>query len=146
MIEEGRRDRLCVQALDPENRHSCIIQISHERLLTVAKWGAWAVREAAELVPFVLQHPVAVFQGLRRDSDEDPGGTGWRCYSGSPAVKFAKDGSESNPEPNQVFLVFVNDEGVAYNWRWEPAALEAPGFPRGYDTRFKETMYHEADD
>jgi hypothetical protein len=111
MAKESRRDRLCIEALDPVSRQACVVQISQQRLLTIAKWGAWAVKEASEIVPLVLQHPRAVFEGLRREEDEDPRGTGWRCYCGRPTKKFAKDGSEANPNPNQVFLVFVNDEG-----------------------------------
>jgi hypothetical protein len=146
MAKESRRDRLCIQALDPENRQTCIVQISQQRLLTIARWGAWTVEEASEIAPFILQHPAAVFQGLRQDEDEDPRGTGWRCYFGRPTKTVRKDGSEANPDPNQVYLVFVNDEGVAYNWRWEHADPKKPDFPKGYETRFKDTVYHEGDD
>ncbi|MFO0970541.1 MAG: hypothetical protein U0793_33775 [Gemmataceae bacterium] len=146
MAEESRRDRLCIEAFDPDSGGTCIAQISQPRLLTVAKWGPWAVREASEVVPFVLQHPSAVFEGLRRDEDEDPRGTGWRCYCGHPTKKFRKDGSEVNPDPGQVFLVFVNDEKVAYNWRWEPIDLDEPDFPKGHEQRYKKLVYHEGDD
>ena len=97
-------------------------------------------------MPLVLQQPRTVFQGLRRDQDEDPRGTGWRCYCGKPTKKFLKDGSEANADLGQVFLVFVNDEGVAYNWRWEPADPESADFPNGHHTRFKDTVYHEGAD
>ena len=100
-------------------------------------------------MPAMLQHPTAVFEGLRRDEDEDPGGTGWRCYIGHPAVSFRKDGSEADPHPNQVYLVFVNDEGVVYNWRWEMADLDHPDFPKGVfgqNERFKKRVYYEGDD
>jgi len=88
MAQESRRDPLCIEAFNPEKRQSCIVQISQQRLLTIAKWGAWAVKEAAELVPHILQHPLIIFQGLRRDDDEDQRGTGWRCYCGKPTKKF----------------------------------------------------------
>jgi hypothetical protein len=39
-----------------------------------------------------------------------------------------------------------NDEGVAYNWRWEPADLDTPDFPKGHENRFKDTVYHEGND
>jgi hypothetical protein len=42
MAKESRRDGLCIDALDPETRQTCIVQISQHRLLTIAKWGAWA--------------------------------------------------------------------------------------------------------
>ena len=38
---------------------------------------------------------------------------------------------------HKVYLVFVNDEGVAYNWRWEKADADDPKLPNGYQTRFK---------
>src|SRR5690349_20723974 len=103
MARESRRDRLCIQALDPANRQTCLVQISQYRLLTIAKWGPWAVKETAEVVPYVLQHPLAVFQGLRLDEDEPLQGTGWRCYCGKPIKRFQKDGSEANADPNHVF-------------------------------------------
>jgi hypothetical protein len=141
MAKESRRDRLCIHALDPVTRQTCVVQISQQRLLTIAKWGAWAVKEAAENVPLVLQHPLAIFQGLRRDEDEDPRGTGWRCYCGKPSTKYLKNGSEANADAGQVFLVFVNDESVAYNWRWESVDPENPDYPKSCETRFKSTVY-----
>lgn len=138
---ENRRDRLCIEALAPGSAKPCLVQISQSRLLTIAKWGKWAVKEAAELVPYVLQFPVAVFEGLRREEDEDPRGAGWRCYCGRPAKKFQKDGSEANVDPGRIYLVFVNDEGVAYNWRWENADLANPNFPNDSAMRFKSTVY-----
>lgn len=128
MAKEKRRDNLCIEAFDPASRQPCLVQFSQRRLMTIAKWGLWAVKEASEIVPTILQNPRVVFEGLRRDEDEDPRGVGWRCYCGKPSKKFIKDGSEANADPNQLFLVFVNDEGVAYNWRWEYADLENPDF------------------
>jgi len=39
-----------------------------------------------------------------------------------------------------VFLVFVNDEGIAYNWRWEKADEDEPDLPRRFKTRFKKRL------
>jgi hypothetical protein len=39
-----------------------------------------------------------------------------------------------------VYLVFVNDEGVAYNWRWEKAEPEQPDLPVDHQTRFKKRL------
>jgi hypothetical protein len=55
--------------------------------------------------------------------------------------KAIEDGLEANPDPGRVFLVFVNDEGIAYNWRWEIADPENVNLPREYATRFKVTVY-----
>jgi hypothetical protein len=39
-----------------------------------------------------------------------------------------------------VYLVFVNDETVAYNWRWEKADPDQPTLPVGHATRFKKRL------
>ena len=36
-----------------------------------------------------------------------------------------------------MYVVFVNDDNVAYNWRWEKSDPEKPTLPMGYQTRFK---------
>jgi hypothetical protein len=62
------------------------------------------------------------------------------------AEQEVREGRVANPDPNQVFLVFVNDEGVAYNWRWEAADMESGNFPKAHETRFKKTVYHAGND
>ncbi len=97
-------------------------------------------KECAYVVPMILQQPTAVFEGLRRDEDEDRTGYGWRCYCGIPERAYSADGTAMRPYPGQVYLVFVNDEGVAYNWRWEPADPEDPRLPAGYQDRFRRQL------
>lgn len=91
-------------------------------------------------MPMILQKPTAIFEGLRRDEDEDRGGYGWRCYCGVPAQSYRSDGTAVPPYHSQVYLVFVNDERVAYNWRWEKADPDNPKLPLGYETRFKQRL------
>ena len=90
--------------------------------------------------PAVLQHPAAVFEGLRWDEDEDRKGVGWRCYCGIPGHAYLRDGTAIQPYAGQVYLVFVNDERVAYNWRWEEADPDNPRFPMGFQERFKRQL------
>ncbi len=85
----------------------------------------------------ILEQPTAIFEGLRRDEDEDKWGSGWRCYCGRPTQSYRSDGSVSPPYPGQIYLVFVNDERVAYNWRWKKADLDRPNLPAGYLSRFR---------
>lgn len=80
------------------------------------------------------------FEGIRSDEDEDRWGYGWRCYCGIPEQSFRTDGSAARPYTGQVYLVFVNDEKVAYNWRWETADLENPRLPVDHETRFKQRL------
>lgn len=97
-------------------------------------------KECAIIVPMILQHPTAIFEGLREDEDEDPRGVGWRCYCGIPAISYHSDGTERSPYPGQIYLVFVNDEEVAYNWRWEKADPDDPKLPQNYTQRFKKRL------
>ena len=89
------------------------------------------------IVPMILQQPTAIFEGLRQDEDEDSRGMGWRCYCGIPEHAYHSNGTQRNPYPGQVYLVFVNDERVAYNWRWEKADPDDPKVPENHEARFK---------
>src|SRR5690606_9241283 len=97
------------------------VWISHRRMQTVGTRSLGHAKECGYSVPHVLQNPTAIFEGLRHDEDEDKAAAGWRCYCGIPRHAYHSDGTERPPYPDQVFLVFVNDEYVAYNWRWEKA-------------------------
>jgi hypothetical protein len=97
-------------------------------------------KECGIILPAILQHPTAIFEGLRQDEDEDRRGYGWRCYCGIPEHAYHSDGTSRGPYPGQVHLVFVNDEGVAYNWRWERAADDDPNLPVNYEARFRKRL------
>ena len=104
---------------------------------TVARRGMGHAKECAYTVPMILLRPTAIFQGLREDEDEDVRGTGWRCYCGVPEKAYRPDGTERPPYPEQVFLVFVNEDRVAYNWRWESADPDDLDLPENHNARFK---------
>ncbi len=137
---ESRRDYLQLDALDPVTRAQTTVQISFDRMQTVARRSMGQASECGRTVPYILQNPTAVFEGLTDDRDEDRRGVGWRCYCGIPEQAFNTDGSTRRPYKDQVFLVFVNDEGVAYNWRWEHAALDDLELPINHSTRFKKRL------
>jgi hypothetical protein len=133
---ESRREMLSIGAVDPVSGKMVPVQISHDRLVTVARRSLGHASEAAYIVPAILQNPVAIFEGLRWDEDEDPRGVGWRCYCGIPAFAYRTDGTERPAYPGQVYVVFVNQDKVAYNWRWEMADPNAPGLPMNHQARF----------
>lgn len=139
MVDKGdsRRDYLTIQALNPVDGTTCEVLISFDRMQAVGRRSMGHAKECGFIVPAILQKPGAVFEGLRRDEDEAPRGVGWRCYCGVPEHSYRPDGTEATPYPNQVYLVFVNDEGVAYNWRWEKADPDKPTLPVDYPTRFR---------
>jgi hypothetical protein len=138
--ERTRRDYLALKSLDPIKGGTCGVWISYERMQTVAKRSLGHASECAFLLPDILQRPSAVFEGLRWDEDEDPSGYGWRCYCGIPSRAYRTDGAERPVWAGEVFLVFVNDEGIAYNWRWEKADEDEPDLPRRFKTRFKKRL------
>lgn len=133
---DGRRDGLTFDAYNPIGDGPCRVQISLDRLRAVAKRGAGAILECRNIVPHILAHPTAIFEGLRRDEEEDRWGYGWRCYCGLPTVAYRTNGTEINPYPRQVYLVFVNDGFIAYNWRWEYGDPEDLELPADHPARF----------
>ncbi len=113
------------------------VQVSFDRMQAVGKRSVGQAKECGFIVPAILQGPTAIFEGLRRDEDEDRWGEGWRCYCGIPTVAYHFDGTERKPYPGQVYLVFVNTDRVAYNWRWEKADPNDCKLPQHHETRFK---------
>jgi hypothetical protein len=139
--KDSRRDYLNLTAIDPiDGKLSEVIQVSFDRMQNVAKRSMGHAKECGYIVPEILQKPTAIFEGLTLDEDEDKRGYGWRCYCGIPERGYNSDGTPRSPYPGQVYLVFVNDEKIAYNWRWEKADPEHPTLPIGHDTRFKKRL------
>lgn len=134
-----RRQYLALQALQPD-RTMGEVQISYDRMQAVGRRSLGHAKECGLIVPEILQQPTAIFEGLRQEEDEDPKGVGWRCYCGIPAHSYSRDGTEGRPYPGQVYLVFVNDEGVAYNWRWERADPNDRSLPVGHESRFRRRL------
>ncbi len=141
MGQEGsRRSGLVIEAADPFGSGTWEVLISYDRLHTVARRGMGHAKECAYIVPEILQNPTAIFEGLREEKDEDQRGVGWLCYCGIPEKAYHADGTSRSPYPLQVYLVFVNDDRVAYNWRWEKADADDPQLPCNYQTRFRRRL------
>ena len=58
----------------------------------------------------------------------------------SPAFMYDHRGDEVKSDPKRVFLVFVNEDGMAYHWRWDWADDEDPEVPKG-EGRFVKKVY-----
>ncbi len=138
--EESRREYITIAAANPIDGKQCDVLISYERMQAVGRRSLGHAKECAYIVPRILQHPTAVFEGLGRDEDEAREGFGWRCYCGLPDQAFLQDGTPVRPFSGQIYLVFVNDELVAYNWRWEKADSSDPRSPREHETRFRKRL------
>lgn len=138
---DDRRQYVILKAVEPrDGTLSCEVQISFERMQAVGRRSLGHAKECGLIVPMILKTPTAIFEGLRRDEDEDRRGYGWRCYCGVPEQSFRADGASAPPYRGQVYLVFVNDERVAYNWRWEKADPEDLKLPIGYEHRFHQRL------
>ena len=134
-----RRDYLTISAADAPSGTIDVL-ISHDRLIAVAKRSIGQINEAAEIVPASLQKPGAIFEGLCQDDDEDHRGVGWRCYVSVPDRSYTVDGRKQPPWQDEVFLVFVNEERVAYNWRWEKCDPDDPTLPQNHAERFHKRL------
>jgi hypothetical protein len=131
---------LAIKAFDPVTGGEIEVYISQERLLAIGKRSQGQTLEAAYLVPLTLQCQGLVFEGLRREADEDRRGAGWRCYCSLPDRSYAPDGVRRSPRRGHVYLVFVNDDRVAYNWRWEPADPSDSSLPLAHENRFRRRL------
>jgi hypothetical protein len=142
MAEEGdsRRQFIQLEAVDPATGKPCNVQISFDRMQAVGRRSLGHASECGYILPAILQKPTAIFEGLRLDDDEDKRGAGWRCYCGIPECSYRMDGTKGLPYPGQVYLVFVNQDQVAYNWRWEKADENDATLPINYDNRFKRRL------
>jgi hypothetical protein len=140
-IDLGASRRWVIWAVDPHNHRERIeVTVSHRRLRYVARLGRGPILESAELLPYTLQQPSAVFKGLRRHEDDDAWGYGWLCYCSVPQKAFTHAGTECEPRSGQVYLAFVNEDRVAYNWRSEKADPTNETLPLNWSVRFKERV------
>ena len=136
----NRRDKLVVEGIDPKSGKRLAITISQTKLLAVSKRSRGQILEAAYTVVEALQRPCAVFEGLLREDDEPRTAYAWRCYCVIPPLAYRQDGEVVDSWPGEVFLVFVDDECVAYNWYWVEADPDDACLPVDYHARFRERL------
>lgn len=134
-----RRERLVIGAIDPGTGSLFAVTISLARIRAACRSHGQAL-EAAQLVPMILQRPRAIFEGLRREADEPHRGSGWRCYVGIPDRAYDQRGNRREPWPNEVFLVFVSDDFIAYNWYWYSCSEDNSDLPEGHAERFRKRL------
>ena len=112
--------------------------LSHDRLHRVCSRSIGQTKEAKFLVPEVLQKPKGIFEGLRKEEDQRYTKTeGWLCYCGIPSCAYARNGNKIEPRQNEVLLVFVDIEKVAYLWYWDACDDKDPNIPIDWEMRFK---------
>jgi hypothetical protein len=129
-----------VDGIDPHTGKKRTIQLSYDKLKSLPRLGKGRVLEAAQIVLPTLLHPTAIYEGLTQNRDHDPRGVGWLCYAAIPDRCFEDDGKQFPTPSGEVFVVFVNDEWVAYNWYWVKADVSDPNQPDGYEKRFNKRL------
>ena len=132
-MAKARRNYVLVEAINPQDGKPWDLLLSHQKMDYTAKRGILHAKELAHIVTEILKAPRAIFRGMRDENDEG------LCYTGVPSCSFrGPKGEWAPPWEKEVFLVFVNPEGIIYNWRWEKRALDNPFLPVDYKTRFRE--------
>ena len=120
------------------------VRITQRKLQQWASLGEWRLKELEVSVSEVLEQPDAIFEGLRKEEDEHkgPDGAGWWCYAGIPSTRFVDSGGGARkPGDNEVFLVFVTDQDVAYNVRWEKVESNQEWLRAEHPERFQRQIY-----
>lgn len=131
-----RRDRTAINAINPSDGKLFYVYVTDAKLTWVGRRGIGAVYELSESVREVLGSPRAVFKGVREEGEKD-----WLCYCAIPTRAYdLRTGDPRPPWPGQVLLVFVNDDSVVYNWRWEPSDPSKKHLPMDYESRFDQKV------
>jgi hypothetical protein len=135
--EEGRvrRGYRPVTALDPNASGVVQYLVSEEKMTVVCGRGMGAAKDIAYSLREVLIDPTAIFRGVREEGEKN-----WLCYVGIPKHSYANDGATRPPRQGRVFLVYVNDEGVVYHWRWDQCCAEDSRLPDNHQNRFDERV------
>ena len=138
--DKARRGYTSVDAIDPHDGKTWQLLISDSKAAWIAKQGMGRTKELCYTVRGVLAAPTAIFKGVRfaelEIADDD-----WLCYVGQPQQAYDhKTGEAVPPWPNEVFLVFVTDERVVYNWYWYDCDKDTPSLPIGHKDRFAQRV------
>ena len=126
-----RRDSHLWKAIDFRDGGTWDIRVWTRDLLASARVSEGRAKESVFCAPEVLRKPRAIFQGVREEGELN-----WLCYCGIPSHGYHRGGSTRTPWPNQVFLVFVNHERVAYSWRWDNCDQLDKYLPVDHENRF----------
>ena len=123
-----------IEAIDPVTGKTHNVYLRTKSIQETAKRGMGPTRELAFTVPVVLKTPKAIFRGVREEGE-----LSWLCYCGIPDTAYDRKTGASGPSwADEVFLVYVNDDGMIYNWRWEKCDQTDCDLPINYVSRFDE--------
>lgn len=140
-LKSKRRRGYCsIDAIDPSDGKKWQVLLPDTKMDYVASQGHGAALELADTVRWTLLHPCALFRGVR-DLERDISEDAWLCYVGIPHHAYdRKTGARRPPWAGEVFLVFVTDERVVYNWYWYESDSRDSRLPADYEGRFLERI------
>lgn len=84
-----------------------------------------------KLVKEILELPTVVFEGLREEQEKA------LCYAGIPSGSYTNQGRKKPPLNGMTFLVFLDEHGKVFQWRWQEADPERGGYPENRQERFE---------
>lgn len=129
-----RRGYVAIEAVNPDTGKLWNVLVSPKRAAFIIRVGGAFAYESALLVPAVLKEPMRIYEGIRRDTDEsrESDACGKYCYLAFPGHGY-DDSGQQRPD-SRPFLVFVDEDRVAYNWRFDNDDL----LPDSFEHRFRE--------
>ncbi len=129
------RDCSEVPAVDADGS-ACVLLLRSRKIEETARRGSGPAHELGYTVPWAVKNPTAMFRGVREEGEPK-----WRCYVSRPGRAYDyRTGECRSAWAGEVFLVFVNDDRIIYNWRWEKADPNDADLPEGYASRFDERI------
>jgi hypothetical protein len=138
---KSRRGYGELPAIDPHDGGTWTVLVSGRTMERVKSRGLGATRELADTVKWSLSNIRHLFRGLRDDED-DVDDDGWLCYVARPNHAYDwKTTDRVPPWEGEVFLVYVTDERVVYQWKWVKADPENPNLPIDHNDRFKVKVF-----
>lgn len=127
---------VAVEAVNPADGKPSEVYLRESKIAATARRGMGPAQELARNVPWVLQNPTAIFRGVREEGESL-----WHCYVGCPKDGYDyKTGERVPPWLGQVFMVFVDDDRIIYNWRWDGVDSDDLRLPENYGRRFEERV------
>ena len=131
-----------LRAISPEDGKLWRVGIRIDHAQRLCRQGLHRQKEIAYTLEWALKNPTAIFEGVRRDEDEDPTSDvqSWLCYVAKPETRFRFGDAKPEPAGDRVFLAFMNQDFVVYNWRWEPNSDRDARLPADWEHRFRKRL------
>ena len=138
--KKQRRGYSSLDAIDPNDGGMWQVLLKDGKMDYVASQGHGAAMELADTVRWTLLHPRALFRGVR-ELDRDVAEDKWLCYVAVPGHAYDhKTGRKRAAWPGEVFMVFVTEERIIYNWYWYESDRNESHLPDDYENRFLERV------